>query len=296
MVKLLYVALLAFTLLPAGVHAQQLAATVAPPIPTLLPLADIQYLPEAIPADGMAPGKAQEEEPTVRPFITDDARVVGERLAQIETWFRIDKESGQQWVMAAYGPNDKLELTLGAVAGYERSHNSKALFSYALPLLQAKYLFKPYGHGKGPGLGLVMGSFLPMGKGGFKPPGFGTFSFATISQCFGANEDLLLHLNVGLNYLHVNKEHELLRTWGFGTQVRTIGGMHLVGEIFSGDPYVPGAGTSWQAGFRHFFSDLLQIDMTCGKGISGANPLPFWASGGVRIVLERWQKKHHGRQ
>jgi hypothetical protein len=32
----------------------------------------------------------------VRPFITDDVRVVGRRLAQMEAWFRIDKESGQQ--------------------------------------------------------------------------------------------------------------------------------------------------------------------------------------------------------
>jgi len=30
-------------------------------------------------------------------------------------------------------------------------------------------------------------------------------------------------------------------------------GMHLVAEIFSGDPYIPGTGTSWQAGYRYFF-------------------------------------------
>ncbi|MFN3385220.1 MAG: hypothetical protein ACK42Y_01370 [Candidatus Thermochlorobacter sp.] len=38
----------------------------------------------------------------VRPFITDDARVVGDRLAQLESWYRQDKESLQQWFLAAY--------------------------------------------------------------------------------------------------------------------------------------------------------------------------------------------------
>jgi hypothetical protein len=32
----------------------------------------------------------------VRPFITDDARVVGNRLAQLESWYRQDKETIQQ--------------------------------------------------------------------------------------------------------------------------------------------------------------------------------------------------------
>lgn len=38
----------------------------------------------------------------VRPFITDDARVVGNRLAQLESWYRQDKETLQQWFLAAY--------------------------------------------------------------------------------------------------------------------------------------------------------------------------------------------------
>lgn len=56
-------------------------------------------------------------EPTVRPFITDDARVVGYRLAQLESWLRIDKESGQQWLMFAYGPTKYMEVTVGGGLG-----------------------------------------------------------------------------------------------------------------------------------------------------------------------------------
>ena len=227
--------------------------------------------------------------PEVRPFITDDSRVVGRRLAQAESWVRIDRHASQHWVLGAYGPTEWLELTAGGVWGAD-TPPGEATLAYALPLVQAKMLFRPYQPGKGPGVGMVVGSFLPFGTGTFKPRGYGSFGYLTLSQCFGEGEKLLLHANTGLNYLHVAGENELLHTWGFGTQVKTIGGFHLVGEFFSGDPYVPGSGTAWQVGFRHFFSDMLQIDMTLGEGVGGAEPLPLWGSAGVRIVFDWFRK------
>jgi hypothetical protein len=231
------------------------------------------------------------KEMLVRPFITDDARVVGERLAQLETWVRFDKESGQHWILGAYGPNKKLELTVGGAYGYEVEPESKKTFSYALPLLQAKYLFKDYQPNKTPGFGMVIGTFLPLGQGAFKPAGYGTFGFLTVSQCFGEGDQFLFHGNLGGNYLHIDGANNLISTWGLGTQIKAFKGMHLVAEIFSGDPYIPGTGTSWQAGYRYFFSDLLQIDMTIGDGIAGDVIMPLWFSAGVRIVTEKFLKK-----
>ncbi len=121
----------------------------------------------------------------IRPFITDDARVVGKKLAQLESWVRFDKEAGQHWLLGAYGPNKKLEITVGGVYGYQNEHNSKKTFAYALPLLQAKFLFKEYKPNKGPGLGMAVGTFLPVGQGSFKPDGYGTFGYFIVSQCFG---------------------------------------------------------------------------------------------------------------
>ncbi|HMO34285.1 MAG TPA: hypothetical protein PKE63_02195 [Lacibacter sp.] len=230
-------------------------------------------------------------EPQIRPFITDDARVVGGRLAQVESWFRFDRESGQQWAIVAYGPNERLELSLGGVMGYENKYNGNREFSYALPLLQGKYLLREYGHGKGPGAALVLGTFLPGGSGAFKPAGYGTFGFLIATQCFGPEENVLVHANLGANYLHINGANDLVSTWGIGTQIKTYRQFHLVGELFSGDPYVPGAGLSYQLGFRHILTDLFQFDMTLGQGIGGANPLPFWFSGGIRVVTERFLKK-----
>ena len=234
---------------------------------------------------------ASSQKKYVRPFITDDARVVGEKYAQMETWVRFDKESGQHWVLGAYGPNKKLELTFGGVYGYEINHQHQKSFSYALPLLQAKYLFREYKANNFPGIGLVLGTFLPFGKGSFKPAGYGSFGYLTVSQCFGEKENLLLHANLGANYLHVNNENSLIQTWGLGSQIKIYKGFHLVGEIFSGDPYIPGTGTSYQLGYRYFVNDLIQVDMTAGNGISGEKVLPFWFTTGVRIVTERFLKK-----
>lgn len=222
--------------------------------------------------------------PMVRPFITDDARVVGHRLGQVESWLRVERSNAQLWTLGAIGPRNDLEFTMGALLGYEASESGRLEHSYALPLLQAKYLVRPYAHGQGPGLALVAGTFLPFGTGAFQPPGYGAFSFATVSQCVGRKEDLLLHLNLGANYLYIDNENTLIPTWGLGSQVRFLGGWHWVGEVFSGDPYIPGSGISYQTGLRYFMSDKLQLDATVGEGLAGDKVLPFWTSAGVRWV------------
>ncbi|MFN4082062.1 MAG: transporter [Bacteroidia bacterium] len=227
----------------------------------------------------------------VRPFITDDARVVGYRLAQYEGWTRFDRFGGEFWSMVAYGPNRFLELSLGGVTGYELHQNKRPDFTAAAPLVQAKFLFNEYSDGKPPGFGLVAGTFLPYGFGELRPSGYGSFAFATISQCIGKNENVLIHANVGANFVDFKDNNSLVYTWGYGTQIKAYKGFHLVAEHFSGDPYVPGTGMAIQVGFRHFFSDNFQIDGTYGKGISGEFVLPHWFSFGVRIVTEKFYKK-----
>jgi hypothetical protein len=226
----------------------------------------------------------------VRPFITDDARIVGYRLAQWETWLRVDRYSGQQWHMLAYGPHKRLELTAGAVWGYDRPLPDQAELSYAMPLIQGKFLFREYQPNKPPGVALVAGSFFPAGKGAFVPQGYGTFGFLTISQCFGEKEDLLIHANLGGNYLYVDQAGQLVSTWGIGSQVKLYKGFHLVGEVFSGDPYIPGTGLAYQAGFRHFISEWIQIDATFGQGLAGQHKMPFWGSIGARFVTSKFRK------
>jgi hypothetical protein len=109
-----------------------------------------------------------------------------------------------------------------------------------------------------------------------------------VTQSFFKNDALLFHVNIGYNYLRIAKRNDLKAIWGVGTQVHLFRGFHFVGEVFSGDPYVAGAGTAVQVGFRHFISDLLQLDMTAGKGFAGANPMPFWVTTGIRLVIDNF--------
>jgi len=222
----------------------------------------------------------------VRPFITDDARVVGGGLAQVESWFRWDEESAQQWLLAALGPTQWLELTVGGVAGQDRVGES-GRFTYALPLVQAKALLRPYAPGSAPGAALVAGTFLPGGEGALVPQGYGLFVFGIASQSFGTGDRVLLHGNLGVNHQWLDPEDTTVLTWGLGTQVRAVGGLHAVAEVFSGDPYVPGSGTAVQVGARHFLSESLQLDATLGHGIAGSPSLPTWWTVGVRWVLPR---------
>lgn len=221
----------------------------------------------------------------VRPFITDDARVVGGRLFQIETWIQYSEGVAEHWILGAYGVNDQLELTLGATIGFERqAGNGHFAVGTSFPLLQAKYLFRSYADGEPPGVAMAVGVALPTGTGFMRPDETNIFDFLCISQCIGHDEDVLIHGNLGGSYLRSTQDNRFTPTWGMGTQVRTLGGFHLVGEVISGDPYQPGSGLAYQVGFRHFFSDQLQIDGTFGKGISGNVILPPWTSFGVRIV------------
>jgi hypothetical protein len=245
----------------------------------------------------------------VRPFITDDARVVGAGLAQIESWTRVDRETSQLWMLGAVGPNAWLELTAGGVLGVERDavaakDPSPGRLTYALPLLQAKALVRGYEAGQGPGLAVVGGTFLPGGRGFLQLPGYGTFGFAILSQALTsawepterAPDPPLLHANVGVNRLWIgDAPDETVATWGIGTQFHVRAGAHVVAELFSGDPYVPGSGTAWQAGVRQFLSERLQLDATVGRGVAGDNPLPVWWSAGVRWVLDVGAPTKHAR-
>lgn len=76
-------------------------------------------------------------------------------------------------------------------------------------------------------------------------------------------------------------------TWGLGTQVETVFDLHLIAEIYSGDPYVQGSGGAYQLGFRQIYNDHLQLDFTLGGGLFGDVLLPPFVSSGVRIVSHK---------
>lgn len=222
----------------------------------------------------------------IRPFITDDAHVVGKGHAQLETYWRLDRSSMQHWILPAIGPTDWLELTLGGVHGFStlRAHPDRPTYSIAGPLLQGKFLLRESIPNRPPGFAVVVGGVSPTGFGGFEAPGPSAFSYLAVTQAFFKEDDFLIHANVGVSAISAPGIDPAKVTWGIGTQIETLFDFHLIGEIFSGDPYVVGAGGAYQAGFRIIFNDHLQLDGTMGGGLWGENPMPTWYSSGIRIV------------
>jgi hypothetical protein len=231
----------------------------------------------------------------VRPFITDDARVVGFHQAQVESWVRYDKGSLQHWVVPAFGPVAPLEVTMGGVHGI--AFYADRSYSLAAPFIQAKLLLHEAKAGHGPGIAIIGGTFFPFGFGGFvSPPN--AFTYAAFTQVFG-EDAVLLHANVGLAVAQLERpaadhpaeleKHEQFRgTWGIATQIRLYHAVNLAAEIFSGDPYAEVGGGAMQGGFRFVLTDSVQFDTTTGAGLWGGDAkMSAWISAGLRFVSKR---------
>lgn len=232
-------------------------------------------------ADVALPGTAH----AIRPFITDDAHVVGKGHVQLETWWRRDAKSLQHWILPAVGPTDWLEVTFGGVYGLSGLGDSGApSFAIGGPVAQGKFLLHESVPNKPPGFAIVVGGITPAGRGGFESPGFSGFSYLAVTQAFIKEDDFLIHANVGVSTLAAAGYAPAKLTWGIGTQVETVYDIHLIGELFSGDPYVQGASGACQAGIRVIFNEHLQLDATMGGGLFGDALLPVWVSSGLRVV------------
>jgi hypothetical protein len=236
----------------------------------------------------------------VRPFITDDAAIAFPREILWETWGIFDKYSGQHWTMFAFGLHRNFELSLGGVYGYDKTQSGRYGFSYSLPVIQGKFLFREIEPNKlMPGIGFAAGTALPAGKGGFVPDP-GAYGFFTFSQCFGKDENVYTHLNLGYNYVRGADKYKFVPFWGLGVQLKAFRGLHLVAEVISDDPYDPNphddksalksftSGLAYQIGFRQFISDNFQFDIEIGQSFESKD---IWVGVGLRFVITKFTKK-----
>ncbi len=131
----------------------------------------------------------------IRPFITDDARVVGEKLGQLETWLLVDRLVIEHNALLAIGPTDWLELTAGLIHGGVHTGDDRG-YSITGPVLQGKFLIVPARNNSWPGFALAAGVLAPAGYGPFDPPGWSGFGYGALTESLW-DEWLLLHANLG---------------------------------------------------------------------------------------------------
>lgn len=223
----------------------------------------------------------------VRPFVTDDAAVVGDKLMLLETSLRFDKTRAQNLNLLAYGPTENLELTVGFADGFLLdAEDETGRLSIAGPLVQAKYLFKKPTPNGLPGLAAVVGFNSPYDTHNFGNASWGEFAYMAATESLGEDDRVLIHGNMGVSYGMPEDTWKYVYTWGLGTQIRLVGGLHSVMEIFSGDPYSQESSGAFQAGFRYFISEKVQVDATAGSGLWGSPAIDAWAGCGLRVIFD----------
>jgi hypothetical protein len=227
----------------------------------------------ALPSDSLA----------VRPFVTDDARVLDEHTMQIETSVRYDKDVFTNLNLVAVSPKTNWELTMGFSDGFFLDRESNRSFSIVGPLIQAKYLVWPAKPNKYPGLAFAAGAAPPWGKGDFRQERWSEFAYLASTQPLFDNDRVLIHANIGISTTNPAS----VATWGLGSQFRLVGGLNGVAEVFYNDPYSGKTGGAYQVGFRHIVSDDLQIDLTAGSGLFGSEQINTFVGMGLRVVSDR---------
>jgi len=219
----------------------------------------------------------------VRPFVTDDARVVGEHMGQMETSVRYSKDSFSNLSLVTLGPTKNSEITAGFVGGFPLDTESNRSFSVTGPLMQFKYLLWEAKPNSYPGFAMSAGASPPWGKGDFRPEQWSGFVYAAMTESLFDKERVLIHANLGIS----TSSEVTVGTWGLGTQIRMFGGLHAVMEIFCNDPYEGKSGGAYQAGFRHIISDSIQIDLTGGSGLFGSEQINSFVGMGIRFVSDK---------
>ncbi len=207
----------------------------------------------------------------VRPFVTDDARIVDYGQIETEGWIETTRLKGN-WdpapALNAIGSttvNDWLQILVGAGTGLDREGQT----GISNPVLSAKVLLKAATEQGDPGYALSYTSTFDSGHGSFQERGK-VQSLVGMSTYRLWEDKLNIHINLGTR---TDKERMgVTRTrplWGVGVDIEAFSPKtRFVAELFSGDPLSLNAPRyATQFGVRYLYSDYLQMDV-----IAGAQP------------------------
>ena len=204
----------------------------------------------------------------VRPFVTDDARIIDYGQIEIENWLETTHAHGD-WAPApgfnmigGIGLTDWLEVLAGSGIGRDPGHKT----TIGNPILMTKFLLKPAEVDGRPGYAIGAGSVFDSGRGSMHGKG-AVYNLIGMSTYRLYEDRLNLHVNLGLR---TDKERRGARRtrafWGAGASVQVFHEQTLViGEVYAGDPLVLNAPKyAVQTGLRWLYSDYMQFDLTVG--------------------------------
>lgn len=238
----------------------------------------------------VSPGSAE----AVRPFVTDDARIVDYGQVETESWLEYSRHSGGYVtafnVMAGVTVADWLEIIAGSGVGLADGRE----LTFANPVIQPKMLLFAATEDGRPGLALAGGVSLRAGRGELFDDATGFYLFAPVSvRLF--EDFLFVHGNLGFRGGFGGGEDLVRPYWGFGVEFGPLRPAipRVVMEVYAGDPFDAfGPDIAGQAGLRWLITDYVNCDLTFGAqpeldaARRSTGHLEYWGQVGLRLLFD----------
>ena len=244
----------------------------------------------------------------VRPFVTDDARIVYKGQVTTETYGGItmvkgDKPAIEVRTLEGLGITDRFELTAGGLGFTYQDNQARPLDM----LIQPKYVLHS-SLGAIPSLSVAAASLFPLSGNrqhwdGYAMAHVSWFLFTPDADADPYDNNLALHLNLGMKsrYDAGPATYRSKLYWAAGFEVITpvTREIRFLGEIFNGDPFsFEEKFPAFQTGFRWYKSSTVQLDLVF-RGLrsgsletqapTGAEFSPGWnytIQAGLRVLFD----------
>jgi hypothetical protein len=230
----------------------------------------------------------------VRPFVTDDARIIDRGQLETENWLDLHR-ARRRWhqsfnVMAGVSFNEWAELIAGGGVALDGARQIGVIN----PVIQPKFLVMRAEDDGVPGISIATGVTLPVGIGPVYDNVWGMYLIAPItSRLF--DDWLMVHVNLGARAaIYEDRSTSIDPYWGVGFDLGVgVQEARIVGEAFAGDPLEPlGPRVAAQGGFRWLKSDYVNFDLTFGGQPelddfgNRTGRAEIWGQLGVRLLFD----------
>lgn len=231
----------------------------------------------------------------VRPFVTDDARIVSKGQIEMEAWPELnvvgDEHTYGLHGMFGYSFNEWFELIVGTGVGYDRRPREHTV---ANPIISPKILFTSAEVNSWmPGLAMDIGVNFNVGRGSLYDNAISRYWFM-IATWRAFDDWLNIHVNLGERATRIEQVSRSQEYWGVGLDIGVVRREYrLIAEAYSGDPFeaiAPDIAFQW--GGRWLKSDYVNFDITMGTqrepiGFAQAGPdREYWIQFGIRLLFD----------
>lgn len=232
----------------------------------------------------------------VRPFVTDDARIVYKGQLVTESYGGVTMAGGESPAtevrsLQGFGITDRLELTAGGFGFTYQDHQARPLDM----LIQPKYVLHN-SLGVIPSLSVAAATLFPLSGNrqhwdGYAMAHLSWFLFTPDPDTDPYDNNLAIHFNLGAKtrYDAGPATYQAKLYWAAGFEVVTpmTHEIRFLGEVFNGDPFgFEEKFPAYQTGLRWYRTPYMQLDLVF-RGVRNTTEDVRFASG-VGGIPEQW--------